>query len=140
MSKKILVVDDERDTLKTLKTRLETSGYKVISAVSGEECLKKAIPGRPDFILLDVLLPRLSSFRIYELLKESAKTKDIPVIMLKALIGESAEERGLKLRIIYVSDKGHYVGPRILSPVPQEGNTYPVYHSENEFGDYFLWK
>lgn len=48
-----------------------------------------------------------------------------------------AEERGLKLRIIYISDHGHYIGPRVLSPVREEGNTYPVYHSSNEFGDYF---
>lgn len=105
MSKKILAVDDELDTLKTLKIRLETSGYEVISAVSGEECLEKAIEKKPDLILLDVLLPQLNGFRTCKLLKESAETKDIPVIVLTALIGESAKERGLESGAKYLISK-----------------------------------
>ena len=102
---KILVVDDEYDTLKTLKVRLETSGYEVVSTISGEECLEKAAEEKPDLILLDVLLSGLDGFKICELLKGNAKTKDIPVVMLTALIGESARERGLESGAKYLISK-----------------------------------
>ena len=108
MVKKILVVDDECDTLKTLKTRLETSGYEVVSTVSGEECLEKAAEEKPDLILLDVLLSGLDGFKICELLKENAKTKDIPVIMLTALLGESAKEKSLESGAKYLISKPYY--------------------------------
>ena len=108
MVKKILVVDDEPDAIEILKSRLETSGYSVESAVSGEECLKKAAQSKPDLILLDVLLPQLNGFKICELLKENAKTKDIPVIMLTALLGESAKEKSLESGAKYLISKPYY--------------------------------
>ena len=61
-----------------------------------------------------------------------------PEIMLNFGIRDKlkySEERGLKMKIIYVSKNGHYVGPRIISPVPQEGNKYPIL--QGELGDYF---
>jgi len=105
MAKKILVVDDERDALKMLRIRLEKNGYAVIGAVSGEECLEKAVREKPDLILLDVLLPKLSGFTVCEILKQNAGTRDIPVIMLTALIGESVKKRGSESGAKYLLSK-----------------------------------
>lgn len=105
MSKKILVVDDEPDALKTVMTRLETNGYTVIGAKSGEECLEKAFEMRPDLILLDILLPGAGGFTVCDRLKQDPETKDIPVVMLTALIGEDARKKGLQKGAKYMVSK-----------------------------------
>lgn len=55
--KKIMVVDDEPDNRLTIKTVLEKNGYVVVTAVNGDDCLKKARKEKPDLILLDVMMP-----------------------------------------------------------------------------------
>lgn len=105
MPAKILVVDDERDMLTLLKIRLEKSGYTIITASTGDECIEKAVGEKPDLILLDVLLSGQSGFVTCESLKKNAETKNIPVIMVTALLGESAQQRGLESGAKYLISK-----------------------------------
>ena len=105
MKKKILVVDDETDTLQMITVRLEKSGYTVVSAVDGEECLEKAAGEKPDLILLDVLLPHLSGFMTCKRLKENAETKEIPIIMVTALFGNFIRKKGLEVGAKYLISK-----------------------------------
>ena len=105
MDKTILLVDDEPDMLEMLGMRLKKSGYKVITAITGEECLKKAEEKYPDLILLDILLPGLSGLEVARQLKGKAVTKDIPIIMVTALIGKDAEEKGLERGAEYFISK-----------------------------------
>lgn len=106
MAKKtILVVDDEPDMLKIIGTRLRSSGYSVITAVNEEECLKRASGDSPDLILLDVLLPGMGGFGVCKLLKEDPKTKDIPVIMVTALLGGTATKKALESGAEYLITK-----------------------------------
>jgi two-component system alkaline phosphatase synthesis response regulator PhoP len=96
MPKKILVVDDEPNIIKVLKSRLSHSGYDVITAVSGRTCLKKAKDEKPDLILLDILLPGLNGFEVCKHLKKDKETKDIPIIMLTSLAQEKDLSKGLE--------------------------------------------
>jgi len=105
MAKKILVVDDEPDMVAMLRMRLEKNGYIVIDADNEEGCLKKASEEKPDLILLDVLLPGMGGFGVCKRLKENAGTKDIPVIMVTALIGESAKKTGIESGAAYLISK-----------------------------------
>jgi len=57
MAKKILVVDDEADIRSSVKTILEKEGYEIITAVNGDDCLKKLEKAKPDLILLDIMMP-----------------------------------------------------------------------------------
>ena len=77
MDKTILLVDDEPDMLEILEMRLKKSGYKVITAVTGEECLQKSEEQYPDLILLDILLPGMSGFEVARQLKAKKITIDI---------------------------------------------------------------
>ena len=95
MARKVLVVDDEPEMVEMMKVRLEKSGYKVTSSFSGEDCIKIAEIEHPDVILLDILLPGISGFEVCRRLKQNKTTKDIPVIMVTALVGEEAEAKGL---------------------------------------------
>ena len=57
MAKTIMIVDDEEDIRTTVKTVLERKGYNVVEAVNGDDCLKKLEEGKPDLILLDIMMP-----------------------------------------------------------------------------------
>lgn len=105
MAKKILVVDDEPSMVRLLRDILENEGYTVIEASSGEECLKKAAGKKPDLILLDVMLAGSSGLSICKRLKDNAATKDIPVILVTALLGESIQEKGMESGAAYVISK-----------------------------------
>ena len=83
--KRILVVDDELDMRTFITTLLETSGYKPIIAVNGEEGLSKAREKKPAAIILDVMMPREGGIQMYRELKTDEELKDIPVIMLSAI-------------------------------------------------------
>ena len=95
MSRKILLVDDEQAIVDLLAAMLRKNGYEVSTALSGKSCLKKASQDKPDLIILDVLMPDLDGFEVCKQLKESESTKDIPVIMLTALIKEEDLTKGL---------------------------------------------
>ena len=95
MAEKILIVDDEPDMLEIINLRLNKNGYEVITAVTGEECLAKAEAQHPDLILLDVLLPGMSGLEVAKRLQKNDSTKDIPIIMVTALIGKDAIETSL---------------------------------------------
>ena len=80
--KKILVVDDEPDTVEFLKRGLEKNHFNAISAQNGEEGLNKAFEDKPDLILLDLLMPNKDGFTMLRELKANVSTKHIPVIVL----------------------------------------------------------
>jgi two-component system phosphate regulon response regulator PhoB len=83
--KRILVVDDELDMRTFITTLLETSGYKPLIAVNGEDGILKAREKKPAAIILDVMMPREGGIQMYRELKNDEELKDIPVIMLSAI-------------------------------------------------------
>ena len=82
--RKILFVDDEPDQVMMVSLRLQKSGYAVVSAVDGEEGLKKAREEKPALILLDVLMPGLDGFEVCRRLRKDPVTKSIPIIATTA--------------------------------------------------------
>ena len=82
---KILVVDDEHDIVTIIGKVLKKSGYEVMTANDGLECIKKVEGERPDLILLDNTMPNMDGQAVLSKLKASKKTADIPVIMVTAL-------------------------------------------------------
>ncbi len=81
--KTILVVDDYEPHRYAAKRLLETAGFAVVTAATGEEALREATR-RPDLILLDVGLPDLTGFDVCRMLKRDAATKLIPVVFMSA--------------------------------------------------------
>ena len=65
MGKKIMVVDDEPDTVDLIKLVLETEGFEVITAFSGKECLDKVTLEEPDAILLDIMMPEMDGWEVF---------------------------------------------------------------------------
>ncbi len=85
MNRKIMVVDDEYEVADIVKKMLESEGYDVITANSGEECLKKLEKERPDLILLDIMMPVMDGWTTLRKIKSNEKWRSIPVSMLTAL-------------------------------------------------------
>ena len=81
---KILIVDDQRPNLDILVRTLEPHGYRMLTAVSGENALTTAPRASPDLILLDIVMPGLDGFEVCRRLKTNPKTRDIPVIFVTA--------------------------------------------------------
>ncbi len=91
--KKILLVDDEKDLVKTVTFRLKNGGYEVIAAYDGQEALQKARKENPDLIILDLMLPKMDGHKVCALLKGDARYNKIPIIMFTA----KAQEEDMKL-------------------------------------------
>lgn len=97
MSKKILVVDDEKGIVQLLEDVLKSSGYEVDAAFDGEEGLQKAQSGTYDLILLDLNLPKRDGQSICMELKMDSKTEQIPIIMLTSRNDAKEKEIGEKV-------------------------------------------
>ncbi len=91
----ILIIEDDAATLRGLKDNFTYKGYKVRTAVDGEEGLKEAVNGRPDLILLDIVLPKVNGYEICRLIRSEGL--DMPIIMLTAKGQESDIVLGLNL-------------------------------------------
>ena len=96
MHKTIMVVDDERDLVETIKLKLSAEGYDVIEAYDGQEALEKMRQKRPDLVLLDIMMPQLNGYQVCREIKKDAKLKQIPVLMLTAKVQESDKFWGLE--------------------------------------------
>jgi DNA-binding response OmpR family regulator len=84
MSRKILVVDDNLDSIMIMRSILEARGFTVDVAQSGTEALAQAGRDVPDLILLDVMMPQMSGLEVLERLKSNHATSKVPVIMVTA--------------------------------------------------------
>ena len=94
---KILLVEDDKSLREIYSVRLLAEGYTLISSGDGEEALAAAISEKPDLIISDVMMPKISGFEMLDLLRSNDNTKNIPVIMLTALSSEQQRERGDRL-------------------------------------------
>ena len=115
--KHILFIEDESALQKTLGEVLRENGYEVISALDGESGLKLAKTKKPDLILLDLILPKLSGFEVLKQLKKDEETKDIPVIVLTNLEGVGDVEKAMELGATTYLVKANYSLKEVVDKV-----------------------
>lgn len=94
---KILLVEDDKSLREIYGVRLLAEGYDIVSAGDGEEALAMAIKDRPDLIVSDVMMPKISGFDMLDILRSTTETKNIKVIMMTALSSEEQRQRGVSL-------------------------------------------
>lgn len=90
----VLVVDDDPDIRELIAFKLEQMGHSVTSEKDGEGGLAAAMESRPDLVLLDVMMPKLTGIEVCQKLREEASTAGIPVILITAKAQEVDVERG----------------------------------------------
>lgn len=91
MNKKIIIIDDEQDVVEIVKTILKARDYQVISALNGEEGLRLINETKPDMIICDLMMPKMSGLEVCRRLNRDEKLKDIPVIVISAFGKESGK-------------------------------------------------
>lgn len=87
---KILIAEDERDILELITYTLEFGGYEVIPTTNGEDALDLTRHEKPDLVLLDVRMPRMSGYEVCTRIKADDDTRRIPVVFISAK-GQEAE-------------------------------------------------
>ena len=84
MPEKILIIDDDLDTLRLVGLMLQRQGYQISAAANGEQGLAKAFEERPDAILLDVMMPEMDGYEVTRRLRKNPTTKTTPILMFTA--------------------------------------------------------
>lgn len=95
--KRILLVEDDDSLASVYVTRLEAEGFDVRRVADGEEALANARTYKPDLVVLDVMMPKVSGFDVLDILRNTPETANLKVIMLTALSQESDQERAKSL-------------------------------------------
>ena len=84
MSEKILIVDDDADSLKLIGLMLQRQGYEIIAANTGQQALDRATAERPDLVILDIMMPDMDGYDVCRRLRHDSATQAIPIIMFTA--------------------------------------------------------
>lgn len=98
-SKKILLVEDDDALASVYQMRLEAEGFGIKRVSNGEEALAAATSYKPDLILLDVMMPKVSGFDVLDILRNTPETTNVKVVMLTALSQDADKERAESLGV-----------------------------------------
>ena len=90
---KIMLVEDDKSLREIYSIRLVAEGYNIVSAGDGEEALGLAVQEKPDLIISDVMMPKISGFDMLDILRSTPETRDIKVIMMTALSSDEQRQR-----------------------------------------------
>lgn len=93
MPTRVLVVDDESDTLNLLRTILEISGYEPVTTLNSVDALALAEATKPDVVLLDIMMPKLDGFMLCKMMRDNVQTRDLPIIFVTAYEALDLEDR-----------------------------------------------
>lgn len=92
---KILIAEDEKDIRELIVFSLQFAGFEVVAAVDGQDAVDKALEAKPDLVMMDVRMPRMTGYEACAKMKTMDETKDIPVVILSAKGQESEIQTGL---------------------------------------------
>jgi len=93
----ILIVEDEESLLKLESILLSSKGYKVTGVRDGLAAMSEIERGKPDLILLDIMMPGIDGFEVCRRIKENPDTRDIPIVMLTAKKSAADQARGVEV-------------------------------------------
>lgn len=100
MGKRILVVEDNPDTVETIRFILEKRGFEMITAADGEQGLQKAREHKPDLIMLDLKLPKIEGDDVAFELSQHSDTADIPIVFLTIVPAVASQRLEQKSRVL----------------------------------------
>lgn len=98
-TKKILLVEDDDSLATVYQTRLQAEGFDTRRVPNGEEALSNTLEYKPDLILLDVMMPKVSGFDVLDILRNTPETAQVKIIMLTALSQDSDKQRAQELGV-----------------------------------------
>lgn len=99
VKKKILLVEDDVALASVYRSRMELEGFEIREVHNGEDALSAAVEFKPDLVLLDAMMPKISGFDVLDILRNTPETTNIRVIMLTALSQPKDKERAESLGV-----------------------------------------
>lgn len=120
--KKILLVEDDDALASVYQTRLEAEGFNLKRVPNGEDALASALEYKPDLILLDVMMPKVSGFDVLDILRNTPETANVKIIMLTALSQDSDRERAESLGVNDYLVKSQVVIADVVDRIKQHLN------------------
>ena len=131
MPKRILIVDDNQDTIHILTAILNEGGYAAFEARDGVEGLQKIKQERPALVLLDIMMPKLDGFGVLEGMRADSEMSRIPVLVISAKVDPTSRIRSLKL-----GAKDYIIKPinpdEILLKIKEHLPEYKTLYAESE--------
>ncbi|MCX6765490.1 MAG: response regulator [Candidatus Moranbacteria bacterium] len=118
-TKKILIVEDDSILQKTLQEFLSTEGFETTSASDGEKAVELARSGKPDLILLDIILPKKDGYEVIKDLKSDQGTRSIPIILLTNLGSMHDVEKALNLGATTYLVKADYKLEEVVAKIKE---------------------
>ena len=118
--KKILLVEDEEMLANMYEVKFKNEGFDLIKALDGAQGLEMAKSTQPNFILLDIIMPKIDGFSVLKSLKEEESTKDIPVMMLTNLGQDEDIERGRQMGAVGYLVKANITPAEVVEAVKVE--------------------
>ncbi|HLC63843.1 MAG TPA: response regulator [Patescibacteria group bacterium] len=113
----IVLIEDEEMLANMYETKFKTEGYKIRKALDGEKGLKMIEEDLPDLILLDIIMPKLDGFSVLKRIKENAKSKNIPVILLTNLGQDEDIKKGQALGAVGYLVKANLTPAEVVAKV-----------------------
>ena len=98
MQRRVLIIEDEKLIILSTQMVLEASGFRVDSAMDGEEGIKKARESAPDLILLDIMMPGIDGWETLTRLKQDPQTADVPVVIFTAREHSRGHQRSAAMK------------------------------------------
>jgi DNA-binding response OmpR family regulator len=114
--KKILIIDDEPDSLRTLSMALKSEGYNILGAFNGKEGLKIFKEEKPDMVILDIIMPVMDGWEVLQKIKTGFKSKRVPVIIVTAKSEDINKTKGYEYGVDFYATKPYNL-KHILSVV-----------------------
>ncbi|MBM3257969.1 MAG: response regulator [Candidatus Nealsonbacteria bacterium] len=115
--KQILLVEDDPFLIDIYSTKLKDSGFSVEVASDGEQALEKVKAKKPDLVLLDIVLPKISGWEILRKIKSEADLKNLKIIILSNLGQKEEVEKGMDLGVLKYLIKAHYTPSQVVEEI-----------------------
>lgn len=117
MTKKILIIEDDKFLRDLIARKLINEGFDISEATDGEEGIRKITEEKPDLVLLDLILPSIDGFGVLSKVKENSNCASIPVIILSNLGQKEEVEKGIKLGAVDYLIKAHFTPGEIVEKI-----------------------
>lgn len=117
MAKNILIIEDDEFLRGLINKKLTAEGFNMVSAIDGEDGLKKAKEEKIDLILLDLVLPNMDGFEVLSKIKQDQSTAKIPVVILSNLSQKEDIDKGIKLGAADYLVKAQFTPEEIVEKV-----------------------
>lgn len=117
---KILLIEDEEMLANMYEVKFQNEGFEIIKALDGAAGLELSKTTNPDFVLLDVIMPKMDGFSVLRAMREDPKTKDLPVILLTNLGQDEDVAKGKELGAIGYLVKANVTPAEVVEAVKRE--------------------